>query len=190
MVGQAAFATLYSDPVHMTYPGGSDGRCPFPHWSKWHWNSPVLAEVTVSLGKQRRAGLPWTTWGERRWGKRLCYCFSLFNQTEERCWGNYYSGGMVQPLPSNIPTKAREILRFIISCKAPELDRYQPPILVCLLLCQKSLRYSCYKFHLSCFCPIVPTLMAMCSRPMQPHGDFLPSFPLTLPCGPCLRLEA
>lgn len=127
MVGQAAFATLYSDPVHMTYSGGSGGRCPFPHWSERHWNSPVLAEVTVSLGKQRRAGLPWTTWGERRWGKRFCCCFSLFNQTEERCWGNYYSGGMVQPLPSNIPTKAREILRFIISHKAPELDRYQPP---------------------------------------------------------------
>lgn len=36
-----------------------------------NWSGPVLTEVAVFLGKQRRAGLPWSAWGERRWGKRL-----------------------------------------------------------------------------------------------------------------------
>lgn len=42
-----------------------------------YWNGPVLTEVAVFLGKQRRAGLPWSAWGEGRWGKRLSVKHSL-----------------------------------------------------------------------------------------------------------------
>lgn len=40
----------------------------FHTMTKW---LSVLAEFIFFLGKQRRAGLPWDTWGERWWGKRL-----------------------------------------------------------------------------------------------------------------------